>query len=166
METSSSLICRQWDNRLLQHIAGIQSHIHHHSGNAAFFLAIDHHPLDRSRTAVLRKQRRVHIHTPVARHIQNRSRYNLPKSLHNYDIRMICPQTLDTLAVSDFLRLIYFNAVLERTCLDRCIAERLASSHCLIRLGDNQRHLMSRFYDFFQRSHREIRCSHEYDSHH
>ena len=164
-QTSACLIFRYTHLALCDHIAGVESHIHAHRCHARDCIPVDDGPLDRCRTTVFRKQRRMHVYASVTRHIKNTLRQDLSESSHDNDIRIIFFQIFHVGIIPDTLRLKYLDIMCKRTLLDRRKLHRIASSLRFIRLGDNKHNLVSRTDDLFQCSHRKIRCSHKYYSH-
>ena len=152
---------------LQQHITCIQTNIHQHGCHTCHFLAVNDRPLDRCRTAELRKQGCMDIHTAQSRNIQDFFWQDLSKCNNNNHIRCHISQCLNKFRILlDADRLINRKIMGQSTFLDRWINDFLAAAFCLIRLGHNCCYLNSHINHLLQCRHCKIRCSHKYRFHH
>ena len=105
---------------LQQHITCIQTNIHQHGCHTCHFLAVNDRPLDRCRTAELRKQGCMDIHTAQSRNIQDFFWQDLSKCNNNNHIRCHISQCLNKFRILlDADRLINRKIMGQSTFLDR-----------------------------------------------
>ena len=165
-QRASCLLFRDRHLDRCQHVTGIQSLVHLHNRYSGLFFAVDDRPLNRRRSTVFRKQRRVYIQTSVFRQFQDLLWNNLSVCCHHDDIRCKLLQRLQKLRIVPQLpRLEYRQSPLQSSCLDGGRLQLLFPSHRLVRLGDNTRYFIARIRDRIQCTDRKIRRAHKYNSH-
>ena len=102
-----------------ENVAGIQSLVHLHGRDTALLLSVDNGPLNRRRSPVSGKQRRVNVHAAVARQFENFFRQNLTERGHDKELRLLLTEQPDKVRISRSLRLRDRYSEAKRGFLDR-----------------------------------------------
>ena len=120
---------------LCKNVACIHAGIHLHYRYTGNIITVDYRELNRSRTPVLRKQRRMHIDTAKLRDIEHSLRKDLTVSSCHDKVRLLALNKLISLIRLKRIRLINLYAQRLRLYFCRRCRQYMLSSYRLIRLG-------------------------------
>ena len=143
MKASSCFLFIQNNLCLKQHVSGIQPFVHLHGGNAGNLLSINHRPLNRRGSPILRKQRRMDIHAAIRRHLKDFRRQDLSESDNHHNICLIFPQFFDTVRIPNLLWLKHRNLIFQGSFLHRWKLHLPTPPFWLVRLRHCKYDLMS-----------------------
>ena len=149
----------------VQYIAGIQSFVHLHDGNAGLGVTVQHRPLHRGAAAILRQQRNVQIDAAVAGQFQHGLRQDAAIGHHHDQLRGKGADVFILTAVPQGAGLEHGCSVLQSHLLDRRCGEHLLAANRLIPPGVYGADIVPGGIQGFQALGSNIRRAHEQNAH-
>ena len=159
-------ICRLRNRKtfLQDDATGINIVVEEEGGNTRLLLAINHCPVDRRRTAILRKEGCMYIKCTIFRHRPNHL-WQHAESNYHLQVSLIRAQLLYKLRVLHLYRLQNWQTLGKSILLHlRRLQRILVSAHRFIGLGNHSHHIITTLYQALEGFHRKLRCSHENNS--
>ena len=145
----------------VQYIAGIQTLVHLHDGNAGLGVTVQHRPLHRSAAAILRQQRNVQVDAAVAGQFQHGLRQDAAIGHHHDQFRGKNADVFILAAVPQGAGLEHGCSVLQSHLLDRRCGEHLLAANRLIPPGVHGTDIVPGGIQGFQALGSNIRRAHE-----
>ena len=149
----------------VQHIAGIQTLVHLHDGNAGLGVTVQHRPLHRGAAAILRQQRNVQVDAAIAGYFQHGLRQDATIGHHHDQVRGEGANVFILAAVPQGAGLEHRRAVRQRNLLDRRCGEHLLAANRLIPPGVYGADIVPGGIQGFQALGSNIRRAHEQNAH-
>ena len=149
----------------VQHIAGIQTLIHLHDGNAGLGIAVQHRPLYWGAAAVLRQQRNVQVDAAIAGHFQHGLRQDAAIGHHHDQLRGEGMDVFILAAVPQGAGLEHRRTMRQCNLLDRRCGEHLFTADRLIPPGVHSTDIVPSSIQGFQALGGNIRRAHEQNAH-
>ncbi len=141
--------------------AGVDVLVYHERCHAGNTLPVDHRPVDRSGTAILRQKGGVKIERAELRHPPDLLRQHAERH-HHEEIRLPRSQLRQELGILELDRLKHGQAMLHRIFLDGTLVHLQPAATGLVGNRHHAHHLVFSLHQSIQGSHRELGRAHEY----
>ena len=153
---------RNRHTNLLDDLSRINLMFQEKSCDARFRITVNHRPVDRCSSTILRQQRSMQIESSQTRHIPNHLRQH-SESNHNLQIGIPGTQSLDKRFIFQSFRLEKRQVMLQRILFHRRELHLMSTSSRLVGHRDYPYYIISAFYEAAQGLHRKFRSPHIYN---
>ncbi len=163
MDISGSVFRTYLAHVPVHYASGVHSFVNHEGSHSGSLFPVYHSPVDRGRTAVLRKKGSMKVECPELRDFPYHLRKH-PECHDHENVRLPCLQGLYEIRVFERYRLQDRYPVLHGIFLHRALIDLKAASACLVRYSDNSDDLVSVLEQLLKRCYGKFRRTHIYDT--